>query len=158
MPFKNGTIDTKIQSIIDDMALDSTVAKEATLNSTDDKVDAILINTNSSDYSGTVSYLDAGAEQTIKEIIATKRQIIYGIWLDLVNMTQDGVIKLYYKIDGTNYRLVDTFDFIVVTDSDGIYISVNAGITNDMKITYTESGDESADRSIVYSIIYETKE
>lgn len=112
----------------------------------------------STDYSGTYAYLDAGAEQTIKEITATTRYTINGIFLDLVNITQDGHIKLYYKVDGTNYREFADYSFTVATDSDGVYIDLNMGMTEDFKITYTEDADEGADRDIPYSIVLDIRE
>lgn len=124
----------------------------------DTAVDDIKIQTASGDSTGTFSYLDAGAEQDVVEITGTTRKIIHGVSLDLTTMTQNGTIKLYLKIDGTNYREVDSFDFVVATDSDGYYISINMGITNDFKITYTEGADEAADRAIPYSVVYQSLE
>jgi hypothetical protein len=110
------------------------------------------------DQTGTLSYLDAGGEQTVIELTPTTRKIIAGIWLDLVNMTQDGTIKLYYKIDGANYREFTSQTFTVATDSDGTYINLNMGITSDFKVTYTEGADEGAARDLPYQIILENKE
>ena len=102
---------------------------------------------------GTFSYLDAGGEQTVLEITSNTMRILHGIWLDLVNMTENGTVKIYYKIDGTNYREVTSAAFTVATDSDGFYIDVNMGIKYDFKVTYEEGGDEGADRAIPYQII-----
>jgi len=123
-----------------------------------DRVNSVINTTNSNDSSGTYVYTDTGGEQTIVTLTTSTRKIIYGVWVDLVNMTKDGTIKGYCKIDGTNYRLFTTQYFIVATDSDGIYLDISAGVTNDIKFTYEEDSDEGAARNIPYSIIYENKE
>jgi len=105
----------------------------------------------------TMSYTDAGGEQTIYEMVNTTRGIVYGVWLDLVNMTQNGTVKVYYKIDGTNYREFKSYSFTVITDSDGLFIPLTLGITNSLKVTYTEEVNETAARAIPYSIIYEVR-
>lgn len=112
----------------------------------------------SNDSSGTFIYLDAGGEQDVVVIATTTRKIVLGIWLDLFNMTQNGTIKLYYKIDGSNYREFNSSDFTIATDSKGVYVNLNMGITYDLKVTYNEAVDEGDDRSIPYSIVYEEKE
>jgi hypothetical protein len=106
---------------------------------------------------GTFSYLDAGGEQTIVEYTpaADTGTVIRGIWLDLVNMTQNGTIKIYYKIDGSNYREVESFSFTVATDSDGFLMDRVFGIQSDFKVTYTEGADEGAARSLPFEIIYQ---
>lgn len=109
---------------------------------------------NSTAITGTFSYLDAGGEQTVLEITTTTMKMIYGIWLDLVNMTQNGTIKFYYKVDGTNYREVNSQSFTVVTDSDGFFLNANLPIKADFKITYTEAVNEGAARNIPFSLIY----
>lgn len=109
-------------------------------------------------WTGSISstnYVDAGAEQTIVELVpGTSMFEINSIFLDLVNMTQDGTIKLYLKVDGTNYRELESNAFTVATDSDGVWIDFKALIMDDFKITYTEGADEGADRVVPYQIIY----
>lgn len=109
------------------------------------------------DTSGTMSYLDAGGEQTVVEMAASTHYLHFrGVWLDLSNMIKDGEIKVYYKVDGTNYREIkgagDTFT--VANDPDGIYLDLNIWNKHDFKVTYTEAVDEGAARDIEYSIIY----
>jgi hypothetical protein len=107
---------------------------------------------------GTYAYTNAGGEQTIYENTeAGFIRVVNGIWLDLVNMTQNGTIRLYYKIDGTNYRLVTAQTFTVATDPDGVYINVNMGVRQHYKITYEEGADEGADRNIPYLVSWEVK-
>ena len=110
------------------------------------------------DQTGTFSYLDAGAEQTVLELTPTTRKIVRSIWLDMTNLTQDGAVKLYYKIDGSNYREFEEYSFAVATDSDGFLIPLGIAITSDFKITYTEDADEGAARAIPYQVILENKE
>jgi len=104
---------------------------------------------------GTYAYTNAGAEQTIYENTDSGTlKVVNGFWLDLVNMTQNGTIRLYYKVDGTNYRLVTSQTFTVLTDSDGIYINVNMGLKDAFKITYEEAADEGADRNLPYLVVW----
>jgi hypothetical protein len=107
--------------------------------------------------SGTFSYLDAGGEQTIVEMATSTHYLhMRGIWLDLNTITLNGTIKVYYKVDGTNYREIkgagDTFT--VAADPDCIYLDLNIFTKADLKVTYTESADEGAARAIPYTIIY----
>lgn len=105
--------------------------------------------------SGTFTYVDAGAEQTILELTGDVPRLVKGILLDLVNITLDGTIIVYTKIDKTNYRELERFPFTVASDPDGVYINREYPIVSDFKVTYTESGDEGSDRDIPYALIYE---
>lgn len=107
---------------------------------------------------GSLSYLDAGGEQTIFEVTGTKYFFISGMIVDTNTLTQNGTFKLYSKIDGTNYRLLDSQAFAVATD-DGIILSANyayrISIDTDFKLTYTESGDEGAARALPWKYTLE---
>lgn len=103
---------------------------------------------------GTFSYLDAGGEQTVVSITSANPKLLGGIWLDLVNMTENGTIRAYYEIDGTNSRQFLEETFTVATDDDGIYLNLNCAIDNDFLISYEEAVDEGADRAVPYQIIY----
>jgi hypothetical protein len=118
----------------------------------------IKIYTALSEVVSSTDYTDVGGEQTIYEMATATRRLIHGVWIDLVNMTKDGTIKFYYKIDGTNYREIKAYTFTAATDSDGVYIALNFGVTNNWKVTYTEGADEAAIRAIPYSVIYEVRE
>jgi hypothetical protein len=146
-----------VNSNLDDMlrtGYDSTAIAANADGSVMERLENIQATNGSADSSGTFSYLDAGGEQTVVEITTSTRIIIEGIWLDLTTITLNGTIKLYYKVDGTNYREFSSSAFTVATDSDGVYFDLNMGITEDFKVTYTESADEGAARAIPYSIIY----
>ena len=107
------------------------------------------------------SYLDAGGEQDVVEYIpaADTGTVVRGIWLDLSNMTQDGTIKLYHKIDGTNYRQLNingttqSYAFTVADGVDGFFIPLVLGILYSFKVTYTEGADEGAARNIPYQLM-----
>ena len=106
------------------------------------------------EYTGTVS-AGTAAETTLKEITTSTRIKIESIWLDLTLLvTADATIKLYHKIDGTNYRVFET-DAWALTDDDGVLIT-GFTINNDFKITIT--GGEAAGVSIPYNIIYQVME
>ena len=107
---------------------------------------------------GTYSYLDAGGEQTIVELTPTKRITVTGVWLDLVNMTKNGTIKAYYKIDGSNYREYDSASFLVAYDPDGLLMAVPFTVDADWKLTYEETADEGAARDILYQVFWDEKE
>lgn len=106
---------------------------------------------------GTLSYLDAGGEQTIAELSDGRSRLIHSIFCDLVNMTQDGEIKVYAKVDGSNYREIDSHAFTVATDPDGVLIRGPIATHQDVKITYTEGADEGAARDLPYDVVYETR-
>ena len=115
----------------------------------------------SGDSSGTYIYLDAGGEQTVVELSTSTRKIVYGIHLDLFNITIDGAtIKVYTKPDGSNYREVQAqrLTFNQSTDGDAIYVDLNMAITSDLKLTFEEGGEEGANRDIYYSLVYRTIE
>ena len=161
----NYSAQTNLQSLLAALGIPDVAAKSLYTCLITDRLDSATIGlsaiktvVSSDDSSGSFSYLDAGGEQVVVKITTTTRKTIQGIWLDLVNMTQNGTIKLYYKIDGATYREFDSFAFTVLTDSDGIYINLNMGITNDFEVRYTEGAEEGAARAIPYSIIYDTKE
>lgn len=110
--------------------------------------------------SGSFTYLDAGGEQTIFEITASKFNIIKQILIDTTTLTQNGTFKIYSKIDSSNYReLKNDLPFTVATDPDGIIIEANFdyqfSIDTDFKVTYTEGADEGADRILPYKYILE---
>jgi hypothetical protein len=106
-----------------------------------------------------MDYLDAGLEQTVLEIVAASeaKTAIKNVILDLSEMTQNGTIKVYSKIDGTNYVQVGAdISFTVATDKDGVALTNESyNLTQDFKVTYTEGADETADRLISYTYVKE---
>ena len=120
-------------------------------------LDAIIVETDKltgGEYTGTVS-AGTAAETTLKEITTSTRVEIKSIWLDLTLLvTADATIKLYHKIDGTNYKVFEV-DAWALTDDDGVLVTGFA-INNDFKITIT--GGEAAGVNIPYNIIYQVME
>jgi len=108
------------------------------------------------DTSGTLSYLDAGGTQVVVTMAASTHYLhMRGVWLDTSNLTQNGTFKVEYKIDGTNYQHINSLDAAVTGGTTkGIYIDLNVWTKHDLKVSYTEGGDEGAARDIPYTIIY----
>lgn len=115
-----------------------------------------------SDVSGTYTYTNVGLEQTVYEDTATTRRQI-----DLVvstrNMTQPGTIRIYRKVDGSNYdlwltKVVDVVEYAPVIHGDERAWSISFRTNQAWKITYEEGGEEGADRDIPYNIITQVLE
>lgn len=126
-------------------------------NTVNTVVNAIKVETDKltgGEYTGTVS-AGTAAETTLKEITSTTRTEIKSIWLDFTLLvTEAATIKIYHKIDGTNYKLFEA-DAWALTDNDGVLID-GFIINNDFKITLT--GGEAAGVVIPYNIIYQEME
>jgi len=90
-------------------------------------------------------------ENTAIEITTTSRQRFDSIWLDFVNLVQDVTIKVYTKIDGTNYRQYDKYLWST-SDEDGVFIKV-VTINNDWKLTITSTIAQGGIIAIPYNII-----
>ena len=145
-----------ITDVLPDAGALTSLASAINLAAVKTVVDDIKTVSISGKLSGSFVYTNAGAEQTICTLTTVKRVRIECILLDLNNITENGTIKVYNKIDGTNYRELKGIGqaFAAATDPDGIVLNSNLGITNDLKVTYTESSDEGADRTIYYTVIY----
>ena len=109
----------------------------------------------SAETAGPFSYLDAGGEQDVVEDTATTRRRI-SLEIDLDAMTQNGTIKIYRKVNGTNYRVWSTTPFVAA----GVEQAFDAIFTTNQawKLTYEEDADEGAARSIPYNVITEVIE
>jgi len=103
--------------------------------------------------SGTFTYLDAGAEQTIFTVIGVQRGFIDGIILDLNSITLDGLIRIYSRVDGTNYRLLVTHTYTVGVDPVGVFLDMKIPANVNFLVSYEESADEGAGRAIPYVYI-----
>ncbi len=106
------------------------------------------------EYTGTVS-AGTAVETTLKEIVTTTRIEIKSIWIDLNNLTANATIKLYHKVDGTNYRVFETLTWAFATDDKGVLIT-GFSINNDWKISIT--GTEGVAKDVPYAIIYQVME
>ncbi len=103
-----------------------------------------------------LSYLDAGAEQTIFEIVAATedKSFISGITLDMTTLTQNGTVKVYQKINAGAYVQIGAdIAWTAATVPKGLLLEKTYNLTGDFKVTYTEGGDEAADRAIPYSYV-----
>lgn len=101
---------------------------------------------------GTFSFDETLAgEQTMVTVTITARSAVGGIWLDMVNVTQDTTIKLYHKVDGTNLREISSHSW-TTTDSDGVLIDGFAAY-RDVQITLTCGGGGIGAVSVPYSIV-----
>lgn len=156
----NGYLETggDIHDVLYADAAGASIAIDIAANQTD--LNTIIATNGSANSSGTFSYLDAGAEQDVVELVNSTRKTISAIWVDAINLTNNGTFKVYYKVDGTNYReLVANANTITAGTDEAInLISGNLAITEDLKVSYTEASDEAAARAIPFSVIYETKE
>ena len=100
---------------------------------------------------GTFSYLDVGAEQTVFEVSGSQRGFIDGIILDLNTITLNGTVRLYSRVDGVNYRLLVTHTYHVGVDPVGLFLDMKFPANVDFLISYEESADEAAARAIPYT-------
>lgn len=105
---------------------------------------------------GPYSYLDAGGEQTVYANTGTTRRRI-SFEMDLNTMTQNGTIRIYRKVDGTNYRLWLEEAF-AVGGNEKVFTRGDMVTNQDLQITYQESVNEGANRSIPYNVIIEALE
>jgi len=133
--------------IRDGVWADSTKANGADIGAIKTQTDKLSGGTTS----GTAS-AGTTTETTIFEMTLTSRRKIHAIWLDLVNLTTDATIKLYYKIDGTNYRIFEQLSW-TTTDDDGVYFNKALVFDHDLKLTLTAS--ESSAVSIPYEVHWE---
>jgi len=101
---------------------------------------------------GTFSYDETNAgEQQVALVTITARAKIGGIWLDMVNVTQDTTIRLKHKIDGATLREFTSHAW-VTTDSDGVILE---GFTayRDIEITLTCGGGGAGNVNVPYAIV-----
>jgi len=92
-----------------------------------------------------------------KAAVATQNSVENTSFTEVIGNKTDTVAN---TANLTNYReLIANANTITAGTDEAInLISGNLAITEDIKITYTETSDEGADRDIPYSVIYETKE
>ena len=104
--------------------------------------------------SGTFSLVNNTNEQDVIAVTIAKRIFIYSALLDCVNITQDGTVRFYSKIDGVNYRRIHEVPRTDAADPDGVLLPVILGTNTDFKITYQAAIVEGAARNIPYRIVY----
>ena len=115
-----------------------------------------LVDTTETDAS--FSYLDAGGEQDVYvDAVTTRRKISFA--MDITTMTQGGVVKVYLKVDGANYKVwvLQNVDSIASGGTEDVY-SIEVTTNQHFKVSYTEDADEGAARAIPYSVIHQVLE
>jgi hypothetical protein len=101
---------------------------------------------------GTFEYDETNAaEQDAFEVSLSARTVIGSIWLDLVNVTQNSTVRVYHKIDGTNYRLFASTAW-VLADPDGFWIE---GFTarDDVKVSLQCGGGGAGTVDVPYAVV-----
>jgi hypothetical protein len=77
--------------------------------------------------------------------------VVETIYLDLVNLTQNADIRVYYQIDGAIYTVIETFNWTVGMD-DGVYFR-NVGISHPVQVTLQSTVLEGAIRDVPWEYI-----
>ena len=121
-----------------------------------DLVADILANQSGTETISSTDLPNDTAENTIIEVTTTKRLRLDSVWLDFVNLVQNVTIKVYHKIDGTNYRQYDEFSWST-SEEDGILLK-DITINGDWKLTVTSSVAQGAVKAIPYNVIKTTME
>ncbi len=112
---------------------------------------AILALVDSAQFTGPMSYLDAGGEQTVREnVLGTRRRV----WLNFSNrnMAQTGTFRIYFRVDGTNYDLYAKQPVTVGAGDERAW-DAEFTVNQDWKLTYEEDVNEGAARAIPYNVI-----
>jgi hypothetical protein len=99
--------------------------------------------------SGTFALPNGTTEQTIIELTPTVVTYLYNFWLDLNALTQNCTIRVYSKIDGTNYREIEPMTLSNIDYSLGLVLKEQM-ISTAWKITIQSTVAEGASRSIPY--------
>ena len=101
---------------------------------------------------GIFSYDETGAgEQTAFTLTITARAVIGGIWIDMVNVTQDTDIAVYHQIDGTNYRQFQENSWLT-TDDDGVLIQGFTAYRN-VRVTLQCGGGGAGSVNVPYAVV-----
>ena len=119
-------------------------------------IDTIKGLVDSAQFTGPMSYLDAGGEQTVREnVLGTRRRV----WLNFSsrNMTQTGTFRVYFKVDGANYDLYAEQP-VTVGAGDERAFDAEFTVNQDWKLTYEEDVNEGAARDIPYNVIIQAIE
>ena len=120
------------------------------------KLKSIIANQAGEETTGSYNLPNDTAENTAIEITNTKRLKLDSIWLDFNTLVQNVTIKVYHKIDGTNYRQYDEFSW-ATTEEDGVFLS-DITINNDWKLTITSPVAQGSIVAIPYNVIKTTME
>jgi hypothetical protein len=124
-------------------ALEANVAALVAIQGSTDLANAIT---------GTLSFDEtaAGEQQLVEQSISV-RTAIQGIWIDMVNATQNITLRVYHKIDGTNYRIFSEHSWLT-TDDDGVFLEGFVAY-RDIKVTLQCSGGGAGSVNIPYVVV-----
>lgn len=89
---------------------------------------------------GTLALPNNTTETTVFEVTGISRVTEVVALLDLVNGVTNKTIRIYEKVDGTNYRSVDPEKVWTSADEDGVRIEFKA--QTDYKVTITNGSAE----------------
>jgi len=104
---------------------------------------------------GTYSHANNTNEQTVSEYLALVGDI--EISLDMNNLAQNTTIRLYEKVDGTNYRNASEKIFPTDFPSNIKVVIINIiGKSRDAKITFQSGTGEGSSKNVAYAQV--TKE
>lgn len=104
--------------------------------------------------SGTYSHPSGVGESTAITFAPTQNNIVKGIWLDLVNLTQNATIRAQYQIDGTNYRTFQVINWTTGME-DGVLVEGELPVNDNVRITIQSVVAEGVSRNIPYQLWYE---
>jgi hypothetical protein len=128
------------------------------ITTVDGVVDAIKLSTDklagNATTTGTFASTNNTDEQTVKEVTLSAKTKIHAFLVDVNALTKSTTIRVYLKVDGTNYRLSDTFDW-TTSDADVISLSPMA-LDVDIKVTMQSVEAEGASRDLPYRVITES--
>lgn len=114
-------------------------------------ITTIYTNSFGAETTGSYDLPNDTAENTVIEITTTERQMLESIWVDFTTLVQNVTIKVYHKIDGTNYRQYDEFSW-ETTEEDGVLIT-GLAINNDWKLTVTSAIAQGGVKAVPYNVI-----
>ena len=100
---------------------------------------------------GTFAYDEtSAAEQDVVELTLSERTVIGSIWLDMILVTRDTTVRVYHKINASDYRLFQE-DSWVTADDDGVMIE---GFTarDDVKVTFQCDGAGAGSVNVPYAV------
>jgi hypothetical protein len=124
-------------------------ADESVLEEVKAKTDDLIPNI--TPQSGTYTHPAGTTEQDAIVLSISTRTKINNIYLDLTNLTQNCTIRIYAKIDGATYVLLDSLAW-TTSDEDGVVIdSIVSDV--DVKVSIQSAISEGTSRSIPYRVV-----
>jgi len=105
---------------------------------------------------GTYAHTNGTTENDALVITLTNITKVDALLFDLVNLTKTSTVRVYIKVDGTNYRLAEPYLW-TISDPDALVINLPKH-NHDMKVTLQSDVAEGASRNIPYSYVKEAKE